>query len=126
MIVRTRTPLRIEREPDATARILTHGDVAPTGPSVVLLPGEEIRLPGGVPGEELVIVVDLRDMSSSNHARAVLRLSRESAHNEGEAQQLGFTGDIERNDDGIVAANGVDSACSDIHPRPAPKGISSC
>ena len=125
MIVRTRTPLRIEREPDATARILTHGDVAPTGPSVVLLPGEELRLPGGVPGEELVIVVDLRDMSSSNHARAVLRLSKESVHNEGEAQQLLFPG-TRREDDGLVAMGSVDSTHPDSHDRPKPKGLSSC
>ena len=50
MIVRTRTALRIEREPGISARIATNGNGSTTGPMIVLLPGDELRLPGGVPG----------------------------------------------------------------------------
>ena len=88
MIVRTRTALRIEREPGISARIATNGNGSTTGPMIVLLPGDELRLPGGVPGEELIIEIDLRAVSASNHSRAVLRLRKEQVHNGGEARQL--------------------------------------
>ena len=87
MIVRTRTPLRVERGHDISAKILVEGSQSPIGPLIVLLPGDELRFPGGVPGEELVVEIDLREISASNHARALLRLQTEIAHNEEEAQQ---------------------------------------
>lgn len=88
MIVRTRTPLRVEREQGVSAKIFLKGRYAPTGQQIVLLPGDELRLPGGPPGDELVIDIDLRGISSCNHNEAVLHLRLEPAHNEDEAKQL--------------------------------------
>ena len=88
MIVRTRTALRVERESGISVKIATNGNGSVTGPMVVLLPGDELRLPGGTPGEELIIDIDLSAISSSNHSLAVLRLRKEMVHNDDEARQL--------------------------------------
>lgn len=89
VVVRTRTPLCVERGSGMSATLKINGDRGrPTGSTVVLLPGDELCLPGGTVGEEAIVEVDLRGVPSANHDRAVLRLGVRDAENEQAARQL--------------------------------------
>lgn len=89
VVIRTRTPLCVERGSGMSATLKVNGDQGrPTGSTVVLLPGDELCLPGGTVGEEAIVEVDLRSVSSANHDRAVLRLGVRDTENGQDAKQL--------------------------------------
>lgn len=91
VVVRTRTPLYVQRDTGMSATLKTNGDrPKPTGSAIVLLPGDELALPGGTVGEEPVVEVDLRGVSSATQERAVLRLGVREVENEKDARQLGL------------------------------------
>lgn len=91
VVLRTRTPLCVNCTPRTNAMLKINGDHKRLiGPTIVLLPNDEICLPGGTVGDELTIEIDLRSVSSSNHSRAILRLDVKEVSNETDAQQLGL------------------------------------
>lgn len=79
MIVRTHTPILVEREPGVRVMIRTHGPKA--GSEVVLSSGDELVIPDDSSNTELVLEVDLRGMSSSKHPLARLRLHTRKRYN---------------------------------------------